>query len=288
MTYNKYVSDPNLRKKLNKARSENILRNDPISKKSKLSNDHSGKNDLDITIKAKERTRDNKKFDSFKSRNKKRRHRKKLNTPSTKSLAIATKQLSSMIRTGLPLLEALNILAESSEEKTLKIVFQDASKSISRGSTFVAVLEQYPEVFDEMYLALISAGETAGLLPEVLDREAKLLESLAKIKGQIKSALAYPIAILVLTIAVIIIMLVFVIPIFVDMYSQSGTDLPQITQLLVNGSNMLRDPKAILKAVPIIFSLVFILRNQMRKEYFLNWRDYNLLRLPIIKDLVTK
>ena len=80
-------------------------------------------------------------------------------------------------------------------------------------------LEKYPEVFNEMYLALVSAGETAGLLPDTLEREAKLLESLAKIKGQIKSAMAYPIAIFTLTIVVVIAMLIFVIPIFVDIYA---------------------------------------------------------------------
>ncbi len=90
-----------------------------------------------------------------------------------------------------------------------------------------------------MYLALVSAGEAAGLLPEVLDREAKLLESLAKIKGQIQSALTYPIAIFVLTVIVIIIMLVFVIPVFTDMYTSSGTKLPALTQFLVDASNLI-------------------------------------------------
>ena len=82
--------------------------------------------------------------------------------------------------------------------KLLKAVFKEASIGISRGSTLQENFEKHPEVFDEMYLALVSAGETAGLLPEVLDREAKLLESLSKIKGQIQSALTYPIAIFVL------------------------------------------------------------------------------------------
>ena len=120
-----------------------------------------------------------------------------------------------MLKTGLPLLEALNILSESTDDKSLRIVFKDAAISISRGSTFVSTLEKYPEVFDEMYVALVSAGEIAGLLDQVLDRESLLLESLSKIKGQIKSALAYPLAIFALTVIVVIIMLLFVIPVFV-------------------------------------------------------------------------
>ena len=118
---------------------------------------------------------------------------------------MVTKQLASMVRTGLPLLEALNILSESSSDQTLKSVFKEASIGISRGSTFFDMLSKHPEIFDDMYLALVSAGETASLLPEVLDREAKLLESLSKIKGQIQSALTYPIAIFVLTCFLLII-----------------------------------------------------------------------------------
>ena len=193
-----------------------------------------------------------------------------------------------MIRTGLPLLEALNILAESNENKTLKYVFRDSSMGISRGSTFVSMLEKYPEVFNEMYLALVAAGETAGLLPDVLDREAGLLESLAKIKGQISSALAYPIAIFTLTIAVIIIMLVFVIPIFVDMYASSGTDLPGLTQILVDASNAIKDPSFLIKVIPVLVILIFFLKRQSKTSSFINWRDKTLLKLPITKDLVTK
>ena len=281
-----YVSDPRLREALKKARDKNKvtlkLTSEPLERdinKNKVNDS--------INIKKKNIKSNNTKFDSLKV-SKKLKKRKKLKSPSTKNLALATKQLSSMIRTGLPLLEALNILAESSEDKTLKIVFSEASLGISRGSTFVSILEKYPNVFDEMYLALISAGETAGLLPEVLEREALLLESLSRIKGQIRSALAYPIAIFCLTFVVIIIMLVFVIPIFVDMYASSGAELPGLTKLLVDGSELLRNPMFLFKSVPVLTILFLFLRNQFKKEYFLNIRDINLLKLPITKDLITK
>ena len=141
-----------------------------------------------------------------------------------------------MIKTGLPLLDSLNIISDTAENVTIKYVFKETSLGISKGLSMSENLEKYPEVFNEMYLALVSAGETAGLLPDTLEREAKLLESLAKIKGQIKSAMAYPIAIFTLTIIVVIAMLIFVIPIFVDIYEQSNAKLPAITQLLVDAS----------------------------------------------------
>ena len=279
----KFVGDPKLRERLEKARNQN---------KSKIKNDISTVSNVDEKEALnksleKKKNKKNKKFESLKSKKKKNKKRR-LKPPSTKTLAVATKQLSSMIRTGLPLLEALNILSESSDDKTLKAVFKEASIGISRGATFQEILEKHPEVFDEMYLALVSAGETAGLLPEVLDREAKLLESLSKIKGQIQSALTYPIAIFALTIIVIIIMLVFVIPIFVDMYSSSGADLPGLTQFLVDASNAIKDPVFLMKTLPVIAVLFFLIKKQIKTNKFINWRDSMLLKLPITKDLVTK
>ena len=280
--YYSFIDDPKLRDALERKRKESISTKSDTKLNSKINN-----NNNEVFNSTKSKVKKNKKFESLKAKKKVER-KKKLKAPSTKALAIATKQLSSMIRTGLPLLEALNILAESNENKTLKYVFKDASLGISRGSTFVSMLEKYPQVFNEMYLALVSAGETAGLLPDVLDREAGLLESLAKIKGQISSALAYPIAIFTLTIAVIIIMLVFVIPIFVDMYSSSGADLPGLTQLLVDASNAIKDPSFLIKVIPVLAILIFFLRRQSKTSSFINWRDKTLLKLPITKDLVTK
>ena len=278
-----FIDDPKLRDALERQRKQsNSIKSGP-----KL-NTEINNNTKEVFNSTKTKVKKNKKFESLKAKKKVERKKEKLKAPSTKALAIATKQLSSMIRTGLPLLEALNILAESNENKTLKYVFKDASMGISRGSTFVSMLEKYPQVFNEMYLALVSAGETAGLLPDVLDREAGLLESLAKIKGQISSALAYPIAIFTLTIAVIIIMLVFVIPIFVDMYSSSGADLPGLTQLLVDASNAIKDPSFLIKVVPVLAILIILLRRQSKTSSFINWRDKTLLKLPITKDLVTK
>ena len=276
-----FINDPVLRNKLEKARKTNS---------SKVKNkDNSNKNESIPTdnFKKKKITKPNKKFENLKSKTRKNK-RKRLKPPSTKTLAVSTKQLSSMLRTGLPLLEALNILSESSDDKTLKAVFKEASIGISRGATFQEILVKHPDIFDEMYLALVSAGETAGLLPEVLDREAKLLESLSQIKGQIKSALTYPIAIFALTFIVIIIMLVFVIPVFTDMYSSSGAELPALTQFLVNASNLIKDPSFLLKSIPALIIGFILVKKQIKTNKFINWKDSMLLKLPITKELVTK
>ena len=139
-----------------------------------------------------------------------------------------------------------------------------------------------------MYVALVSAGETAGLIDQVLERESLLLESLSKIKGQIKSALAYPLAILALTIIVVIVMLLFVIPVFQDMYASSGADLPGLTQFMVDASNLLRNPIQIFKLVPLLLLLTFILKRLFKKESFQFRKDALLLKLPLTKELITK
>ena len=278
-----FINDPVLRGKLEKASKLNISNIETINENKLKKNEPVP----DGNIIKKRRSKPNQKFESLKSKRKKNK-RKRLKPPSTKTLAVATKQLSSMIRTGLPLLEALNILSESSDDKTLKAVFKEASIGISRGATLQEILEKHPDVFDDMYLALVSAGETAGLLPEVLDREAKLLESLSKIKGQIQSALTYPIAIFVLTVVVIIVMLVFVIPVFTDMYSSSGTELPALTQFLVDASNLIKDPMFLLKSIPALIIGFILAKRQMKTNKFINWKDSMLLKLPITKDLVTK
>ena len=213
---------------------------------------------------------------------------RRLKSPPIKDLAIATKQLSSMIKTGLPLLESLNIISDTSENPTIKYVFREIALGISKGSTMSEMLDKYPEVFNEMYRALVSAGETAGLLPNTLDRQAKLLESLAKIKGQIKSAMAYPSAIAILTIIIVFIMMLFVIPIFVDIYDQSGAPLPGITQFLIDLSDQLRSIDFYFKAIPSGIAFYLFYKYLSSRSAVLWWYDRTLLKLPITKDLVTK
>ena len=213
---------------------------------------------------------------------------RRLKKPPMKDLAVATKQLSSMIRTGLPLLDSLNIISDTSENPTIKYAFKEIGLGISKGATISEMLDKYPEVFNEMYRALVNAGETAGLLPTSLDRQAKLLESLAKIKGQIQSAMAYPIAIAVLTLIISFIMMLFVIPIFVDIYDSAGAPLPGITQMLINISDQLRSVEFYFKAIPTAIGLFFLYKFFSGRAAVQWWYDKTLLQLPITKDLVTK
>ena len=286
MDYN-FIDDPELRSILEKKTKEGQISNNSQKRTNKNFSENTSIKEKFTEKEYSKRVNQNDRFKSLKLKSGKKL-KKRIKKPSTKNLALATKQLASMLKTGLPLLEALNILSESTDDKSLRLVFKDAAISISRGSSFVYTLEKYPDVFDEMYLALVSAGETAGLLDQVLERESILLESLSKIKGQIKSALAYPLAIFALTVIVVIIMLLFVIPVFQDMYSSSGADLPGLTQFMVDASNFLRDPLQILKLIPLLFFLIFFSKILFKKESFQFWKDSLLLKLPLTKELITK
>jgi len=282
-----FIDDPELKSILEKKSKEGETAKKSLKSTKTNDNKNSSSKDKFTEKELSKRVNQNDRFQSLKLKSRKK-VRKRIKKPSTKNLALATKQLASMLKTGLPLLEALNIISESTDDKSLRLVFKDAAISISRGSSFVSTLEKYPDVFDEMYLALVSAGETAGLLDQVLERESTLLESLSKIKGQIKSALAYPLAIFALTVIVVIIMLLFVIPVFQDMYSSSGADLPSLTQFMVDASKLLRDPVQILKLIPLFFILIFFTKILLKKESFHIWKDSLLLKLPLTKELITK
>ena len=212
----------------------------------------------------------------------------KVKKPSAKSLALATKQLSSLIKTGVPIIESLVLVAETLDDKNLAFVFKEISQGISKGQTITEMLITFPKVFDDMYVALVDAGEQGGLLSEVLIRESKLLESLSKLKGQILGALAYPIAIFVLVIIVVIVMLTFVMPVFVDMYSQSGTELPAITQMMVDASDWIRSPLNIAVLIGIVIGLYLFINYILSVPRVIAAKDRFLLRVPVVGDLITK
>ena len=212
----------------------------------------------------------------------------KVRTPNSKTLALATKQLAAMSKTGLPIVDSLVLVSSTVDDKSLKYVFQKISDRVSKGSSIVDTMIEYPQVFDDMYVALVDAGEQGGLLSEVLERESILLEKLAAVKSQVVSAMAYPIGIFVLVIAVVVIMLVFVMPVFAEIYSSSGTDLPLLTQILLDASDFLRNVRNIIFLLVgiFLFSLAFSRYSKTRR--FKIQRDHLFMSIPFVRDVVTK
>ncbi len=155
-----------------------------------------------------------------------------------KDLQIFTRQLATMIDAGLPLVQCLDILSNQSPNKAFKKILFGVKGTVESGSTFSEALGKYPRVFDDLYVNLVAAGEVGGILDTILNRLATYIEKAVKLRGQIKSAMFYPIGIMVVAIAVICVMLIKVIPTFENMYKEMGhADLPGPTKMVINISH---------------------------------------------------
>ncbi|HVG02893.1 MAG TPA: type II secretion system F family protein, partial [Nitrospira sp.] len=206
-----------------------------------------------------------------------------------KDLVVFTRQFGTMINAGLPLIQCLDILSTQSENKVLRETVGDVKNSVEAGSTFSDALKRHPKVFDELYTNMIHAGEVGGLLDTILTRLAKHIEKAMKLKGQIKSAMVYPTAIIGVAVIVISVLMVWVIPVFAQMFlemSGGKIGLPGPTQLVINISNFFQSYWYFMGGA-LVGAIMAI------KRYYatVNGRvviDRLLLKIPIIGDLIRK
>src|SRR5499427_10346202 len=202
-----------------------------------------------------------------------------------KDLVIFTRQFGTMINAGLPLVQCLEILSAQSENKVLRETVSEVKTQVEGGSTFSDALRRFPKVFDDLYVNMVHAGEVGGLLDTILTRLAKHIEKAMKLKGQIKSAMVYPAAIIGVAGIVITVLMIWVIPIFEKMFTElSGgkMGLPGPTQLVINVSNLFQSYWYVMAGA--IVALVFGI-----KKYYgtANGRmniDKLLLKIPVIGD----
>ncbi len=158
---------------------------------------------------------------------------------SEKDLIIFTRQFSTMIDAGLPLVQCLEILSSQAENPAFQRVLKAVKGDVEGGNTFSDSLEKHPQVFDVLFCNLVRAGEIGGILDSILQRIAAYIEKNAKLKRQVKSALTYPIGVLCIAVAVIGIMMVFVIPTFESMFKEFGGTLPDLTQMVIDASHFI-------------------------------------------------
>lgn len=152
-------------------------------------------------------------------------------TVKTKDLILFTKQFRSMLQAGVPIVRLMQVLVSQTQDKTLRKVATAIGQDIKDGMTLYAAMKKHPSVFSPLYLSMINAGEISGSVPEILERLIDIVEHEAKIKKDIKSALQYPIIVVIALVIAFIILLTFVIPKFVDIFQKSGIDLPLPTQI---------------------------------------------------------
>jgi type IV pilus assembly protein PilC len=206
-----------------------------------------------------------------------------------KDLVVFTRQFGTMINAGLPLIQCLDILSTQSENKVLRETVGDVKNNVEAGSTFSDALKKHPKVFDDLYVNMIHAGEVGGLLDTILTRLAKHIEKAMKLKGQIKSAMVYPTAIVGVAVIIISVLMVWVIPVFAQMFMEmSGgkIGLPGPTQIVINVSNFFQSYWYAMGGAMV--GLVVAI-----KRYYatVNGRvviDRLLLKFPIVGDLIRK
>ena len=150
-----------------------------------------------------------------------------------KEMAIFTRQFSTMIDAGLPLVQCLNILADQSDSKNLRDVTANVARTVEEGSTLAESLRRHPRTFDDLYTNMVEVGETGGILDVVLQRLAVYIEKAASLKRKVKSALVYPGTIISVAMLVIVFMLTFVIPTFAPMFKDMGAELPLPTRIVI-------------------------------------------------------
>jgi type IV pilus assembly protein PilC len=205
---------------------------------------------------------------------------------STKDLVVFTRQFATMIDSGLPLVQCLDILASQQENKTFKAILYKVKESVESGSTFADALGRHPKAFDDLFVNLVAAGEVGGILDTILSRLAAYIEKAMKLKKKVKGAMVYPTTIMAIAVIVVGVILVFVIPTFAKMFADFGGELPGPTRFVIGLSSFLK------KYILILIIIAFLLKLAFSKYYATpkgrKQMDQLALRLPIVGPLIRK
>jgi len=220
------------------------------------------------------------------SKTRARKQSLKRGKPKIEDLVLISRQLATMIRAGLPLIEVLNILGEQVERLTLKNVLRQVEKDVQGGSSFFEALARHPRVFNQFFLSMVKAGEASGMLDTILDQVATYLEKSASIRRKVKSAVMYPAVVTVVAALIMILIMWKVVPVFEEIFKDLDQELPLLTRMVVAISRFIRDQWYI--GIAGIIG-IYILFTQWGKTKSGRWRlDTWKLRMPIFGPLMLK
>jgi type IV pilus assembly protein PilC len=204
-----------------------------------------------------------------------------------KDIAIFTRQLSTMMRAGVPLLQAFDIVARGSTNAKMTKLLLDIRGDVETGTSLSGAFRKHPLYFDALYCNLVEAGEAGGILDTLLDRLAIYQEKTMAIKNKIKSALIYPVAVMVVAFVVLAIIMLFVIPVFKDVFTSFGADLPAPTQFVIKLSEIFTTYWWAIFGF-LGGGIYFFLESWKRSEKMQRTMDRLLLKVPVFGDLVNK
>lgn len=201
-------------------------------------------------------------------------------------LVVFTRQLATIIKAGIPILECVLILKEQSTNKRFKTVLVDIEAKLRNGEEFSSALADHPKVFPILFINMVKAGELAGNFEESLKSAANFYERENNTRQKVKSALTYPIIVGILAIAVTVFLLISIVPSFVDMYKDFGEELPLPTRIVINSSDFVIDYWYVLLGFTVLIVVALYLTNRNSKgKYYL---DYLKLKLPVFGKLLQK
>jgi type IV pilus assembly protein PilC len=204
-----------------------------------------------------------------------------------KDIAVFTRQLATMMRAGVPLLQSFDIVGRGSTNPRLTKLLNDIRMDVETGTSLSAALRKHPLYFDALYCNLVEAGEAAGILETLLERLATYKEKTEAIKAKIKSALIYPVAVLVVAFVVVAIIMIFVIPAFKEIFTSFGADLPAPTLVVMAMSDIFVSYWYIIFGV-LIGGTYFFFESWKRSEKMQKTMDRLLLKVPVFGQLVYK
>jgi len=204
-----------------------------------------------------------------------------------KDIAIFTRQLATMMKAGVPLLQAFDIVGRGNANASVAKLLGDIRSDVETGSSLSTAFRKFPRYFDNLYCNLVEAGEAAGILEELLDRLATYMEKTEAIKSKIKSALMYPISVVIVAFIVVAVIMIFVVPAFKEVFTSFGADLPAPTLIVMGMSEYF------VSYWWLIFGTLgggtyFFLQAWKRNERFQKVMDRVLLRLPVFGALIDK
>lgn len=207
--------------------------------------------------------------------------------PGVKEKAIFANKMAALVDAGVPIVRGLDLMANQQRLPMFKRALTAISSEVNQGGSLGAAMRRWPKVFDRLSIAMVEAGETGGVLDETLHRLSILMEDVAKLQNQIKGAMGYPIAILVIAVSVFLGMTIFIIPQFAAIFKSLNAELPVFTQMLVDLSGLLRSSFSIF-LVAGIFAIVWLFGRYYSTPQGKLTVDRNLLKVPLFGDLLQK
>ncbi|MFH0878875.1 MAG: type II secretion system F family protein, partial [Lentisphaerota bacterium] len=217
--------------------------------------------------------------------------RKRKKTPGAKKIVAKdlpafTRQLSAMLSSGLPVVQTLDALEEQTVSKVFKNVIAGIRAQIEGGASFSEALGKYPDIFDELYISMLRAGETGGMLAETTMRIASYLEASGRLKRKVKSAMMYPTIVMTVALALAAAMIIWIVPVFASIYGGFGAKLPGPTQFLVDVSDLVRSNILYVIAVGVLLGIAFKKFKDTENGAYL--MDSIKLKIPVVGELTRK